>query len=215
MRDDFTQATKELLARRVGFRCSNPGCRKPASGPQDDPRGAVNIGVAAHITAASPGGARYDAALNTEERNSIENGIWLCQNCAKLVDNDAIAYTVAILNMWRQLAELKAKTEVERGISIPVDDRFTRVERDMPELIAEMRADLAAHPLARRFTCLSKNWVANTDALAYYYESHPALDDKIRILQSIGLVQEVFSKTSLRFYLITEPFADDQRVGTR
>jgi hypothetical protein len=33
MRDDFTQSTKELLARRVNLRCSNPGCRKPTSGP--------------------------------------------------------------------------------------------------------------------------------------------------------------------------------------
>ena len=51
LRDDFTQNTKELLARRVGFRCSNPDRRKPTSGPQDDPRGSVNIGVASHIAA--------------------------------------------------------------------------------------------------------------------------------------------------------------------
>ena len=31
MRDDFSAATKELLARRVGFKCSNPGCRQPTS----------------------------------------------------------------------------------------------------------------------------------------------------------------------------------------
>lgn len=27
MRDDFSQATKNLLANRVGWKCSNPNCR--------------------------------------------------------------------------------------------------------------------------------------------------------------------------------------------
>ena len=26
MRDDFSQATKDLLANRVGWKCSNPNC---------------------------------------------------------------------------------------------------------------------------------------------------------------------------------------------
>ena len=68
MRDDFSKATKELLAKRVGFQCSNPECGKATSGPQDDPTGAVNLGVAAHITAASSGGARYDESLTSEQR---------------------------------------------------------------------------------------------------------------------------------------------------
>ena len=28
MRDDFTQATKDLLANRVGWKCSNSHCRR-------------------------------------------------------------------------------------------------------------------------------------------------------------------------------------------
>lgn len=28
MRDDFSQRTKDLLANRVGWKCSNPNCRK-------------------------------------------------------------------------------------------------------------------------------------------------------------------------------------------
>jgi hypothetical protein len=216
MRDDFTQVTKELLARRVGVKCSNPVCRQPTSGPQQDVNGAVNIGVAAHITAASPGGARYDATLSPEGRNSIENGIWLCQNCAKLIDNDTLAYSVEILKAWRQLAEATAKNELERGITIPVDNRFARVERDMPDLLAEMRTDLAAHPLSRRFTCVRKTWTVNTDALVYFYEAHPHLDDKIRVLEDVGLVREVtplsLRPNRLRFYQITEPFADYLRI---
>jgi hypothetical protein len=34
--------TKEALARRAGYRCSNPGCRKLTSGPRSDPVKAVS-----------------------------------------------------------------------------------------------------------------------------------------------------------------------------
>ena len=88
MRDDFDKETKDVLARRVGHRCSNPNCRKPTTGPQTVASKALNIGVAAHITAASKGGPRYDEALSPQERKSIDNAIHLCQNCGKLVDND-------------------------------------------------------------------------------------------------------------------------------
>jgi hypothetical protein len=88
MADDFSQQAKRALASRVGNLCSNPECRALTSGPQEDPAKALNIGVGAHITAASPGGPRYDPDLLPEERSAPANGIWLCQNCAKLVDND-------------------------------------------------------------------------------------------------------------------------------
>ena len=68
MRDDFTQSVKEQLAKRVGFQCSNPVCRQKTSGPQSQDSGVVNIGVAAHITAASPGGPRFNSELTPEAR---------------------------------------------------------------------------------------------------------------------------------------------------
>jgi hypothetical protein len=102
MRDDFSPNVKDKLAKRVGMLCSNPDCGKSTSGPQEDPTKVLNIGVAAHITAASPGFARYDPSLTKDERSSIENGIWLCQNCAKLVDNDEKRYRVVLLKRWKE-----------------------------------------------------------------------------------------------------------------
>jgi hypothetical protein len=114
MRDDFDPKTKETLAGRVGYRCSNPRCRQLTSGPRTDPTKAVNIGVAAHITAASPGGPRYDPQLSPEERSSIDNAIWLCQNCAKMVDNDEQRYTADLLREWKFLSEQRALLEIEQ-----------------------------------------------------------------------------------------------------
>jgi len=36
VRDEFSQKTLEVLAKRVGVRCSNPGCRKVTTGPRSD-----------------------------------------------------------------------------------------------------------------------------------------------------------------------------------
>jgi hypothetical protein len=112
-RDDFDEKTKEILARRVGYRCSNPNCRQLTSGPQTNPAKAINIGVAAHTIAASSGGPRYDASMSSEERRSPENGIWLCQNCAKLIDNDESRYTIDLLQEWKRLSERAALLEIE------------------------------------------------------------------------------------------------------
>ncbi|MDP8227634.1 MAG: hypothetical protein P9L89_08365 [Candidatus Celaenobacter polaris] len=115
MRDDFSLQTLDILAKRVGIRCSNPGCRKLTTGPRSESTKIINIGVGAHITAAAPGGPRFDPDLSSEKRKSPNNGIWLCQNCAKLVDNDPDRYPVDILQRWKQFAENAALSEIEGG----------------------------------------------------------------------------------------------------
>jgi len=125
MADDFSALVKKTLADRVGHLCSNPDCRALTSGPQDDPAKAVNLGVAAHITAASPGGPRYDTDLLQEERSSPSNGIWLCQNCAKLVDNDVLRFPVDTLNRWKAEAEADTKNRLGKTAALPSSsDRF-------------------------------------------------------------------------------------------
>jgi len=67
VRDDFPKLVLETLAKR-SYLCSNPACQKPTSGPHSDKEKALNLGVAAHITAASSGGPRYDPRLTAEQR---------------------------------------------------------------------------------------------------------------------------------------------------
>lgn len=152
MRDDFPQPVKEQLAKRVGIRCSNPQCRQQTSGPQAEGTGAVNIGVAAHITAAARNGPRYDSKLTSEERRSPDNGIWLCQTCAKLVDSDTGAHPADILRDWKEIAEATALLEL-KGLRVAPDNRaqLTKLDDELPELVAEMRDDLRESPFAREF----------------------------------------------------------------
>lgn len=112
-RDNFSAATKELLAKRVQYRCSNPNCRKTTIGPSSEEDKIINIGVAAHIKAAAFGGKRFDIRMTKEERCGINNGIWLCQSCAKLIDSDAKKYTVELLHAWKRDAEHQTAMEIE------------------------------------------------------------------------------------------------------
>jgi NACHT conflict system protein len=108
VRDDFTQTTKDLIAKRAGYLCSNPECRCATVGAAHGHEGIVMLGVAAHITAASPGGPRFDPLLSPEQRRHQSNGIWLCQNHGKLVDSDSAQFTVETLGQWKQAAELRS-----------------------------------------------------------------------------------------------------------
>jgi hypothetical protein len=117
VREDFGQAVKTVLARRAGDRCSRPTCRRATSGPDLDPEGFSNVGVAAHITAASPGGPRYDPTLTPTERSGATNGIWLCQDDAHLVDADEERYPVELLHLWKTEAEDRARTMLDQGLS--------------------------------------------------------------------------------------------------
>lgn len=116
-RDNFTKLTIDTLAKRVAYLCSNPDCRKVTVGPSSKSTSTINTGVAAHITAAAPGGKRYDPNLTKEERKGIDNGIWLCQTCAKLIDSDEQQYTIDLLRNWKIEAENSAMRNIEGGYS--------------------------------------------------------------------------------------------------
>lgn len=210
MRDDFTMPIKETLAKRVAFHCSNPQCRRSTSGPKLEPGGSVNIGVASHIAAASEGGPRYDSTMTPEQRRSLDNGIWLCQNCGKLVDDDEIFHTTEILHMWRILAEATASREMILGRYQNTDvEVFAKLEKLLPELLAEMREDIKANPTDREIVLLSTNWIYNSDKpyLAYHYEKHPNLENKMHVLVNQGLARDI-TYNNVKRYVISETLAE-------
>src|SRR3546814_17843931 len=77
--------------------------------------GTNNGGVAAHIKAASPGGARYDENQAAEERSHADNGIWLCEVHAHLIDHDANEFTVELMQKWKREAEERAFQQLLSG----------------------------------------------------------------------------------------------------
>lgn len=113
--DDFSEAVRRSIAHRAGYRCSDPDCRASTAGPSNEhPAAITNVGVAAHIVAASEGGPRFDRNMLPEERRSERNGIWLCQTHGKEVDDDSSRFDVETLRAWKVVAETFARSLLGR-----------------------------------------------------------------------------------------------------
>lgn len=124
MRDDFTEKTKQILQNRAGNHCSNPECKVLTSGPNANPEKATKTGVAAHISAAAPGGARYNPSYSSEQRKSVLNGIWLCRRCADFIDSDHMNYSVSLLESWKINAEQEADDQNKgRKAKLPISSK--------------------------------------------------------------------------------------------
>jgi len=121
-RDNFKPKTIENLAKRASYVCSNPDCRSITLCPsEEDPEKYIYIGKAAHITAAAENGPRYDSSLTPEQRSSIENGIFLCSNCADMVDkNNGLDYSVEFLKQWKDDHEKWAKENLNKSVHSPI-----------------------------------------------------------------------------------------------
>ncbi len=153
-RDDFTQLVKSKLAKRVAYICSNPSCQKLTIGPNSSDS-INNIGVAAHICAASPGGPRYNSIMTEKERRSYENGIWLCQSCARIIDIDAEKYTPQLLKLWKE--------ETENTIYLNFNQRVNLKKKNKLEYIFETLRDC-------------DNWERLQDDYidGYYFKENPS-----------------------------------------
>ena len=104
-RDEFRERTRLHIAKRAGWMCSYPSCRRPTIGATSDGSDVVDVGVAAHIHAAAPRGPRYDPEMTREERRAPGNGIWLCQDHAKALDSNDPEFTVENMRRWKSQAQ--------------------------------------------------------------------------------------------------------------
>ena len=105
MRDNFPETTRRRIGRQAGWHCSCPLCRRLTVGSDSEGDGEIDIGVAAHICAASRGGPRYDPDMSSEKRKSASNGIWLCETHARIVDSKDPMFTVELLHEWKEAAQ--------------------------------------------------------------------------------------------------------------
>lgn len=116
-RDNFSEKVKTEAAKKVGYLCSNPNCRRPTVAATEDNSRSMSIGVAAHICAAAPGGPRYDATMGSEERKSESNAIWMCQSHSVMIDRDELAYPTELLREWKKQAEQTRNIEMKYGVA--------------------------------------------------------------------------------------------------
>lgn len=117
---EFSQETRRLIATRAGYKCSMPLCNRLTIGPAAARAQTTCRGVAAHIYSAASSGPRGTGGLTAEERSSAENGIWVCENDGRLIDNNrGTDYPPAVLLSYKALHEARIARELD-GISKPL-----------------------------------------------------------------------------------------------
>jgi hypothetical protein len=126
-RDDFSGKVRQALALRAGYLCSFAGCSQLTAGPSDEsPMATAQVGVAAHICAAAPGGKRYDPSMTSDERAHIDNAIWMCATHATLIDRDEATYTVDGLRAMKASHEARVGKAIREkraaSAALPGDD---------------------------------------------------------------------------------------------
>ena len=69
--------------------------------------------------------------MTPQQRSDIENGVWLCQTCAKLVDNDEVRFNGAVLRGWKGVAEQEAFDQVgktaPRSEAVKIVDKWVNL----------------------------------------------------------------------------------------
>lgn len=206
MRDDFTQKTKNILAQRVAYHCSNPDCRCHTCMPGSDSDKVIRIGEAAHISAASEGGPRYDPSMTPAERKHIDNAIWLCCNCATMIDRDEKKFPVSLLNQWKEITEnwvlgKKDILSIECGLSPFVDidfvDTFSgRFSKgySLKNLEQSQRIFPSNHDFIQYWTLFwefSLVLYNNSDVPCYNLSLVPIVDKGLEIKTNIGRVNNI------------------------
>lgn len=180
LRDNFSADTKRQLASSVGTACSI--CGRATHGPNDNFSGAINNGVAAHITAASPGGPRYDPNMTEEERKNFSNGIWVCPTHGSLIDKLPLEFSVADLQAYklRAMQEQKRKLfEIIQNVVVNYQSRDALV-------------------LEKYATILPYNYLQELSNEPFgAYVSHSITDPLYKVLDAIDDPSYIFADQSL------------------
>jgi hypothetical protein len=82
--------------------------------------------------------------MTRRERQAADNGVWLCQNDAKLIDDDTIRFDATLLRAWQVAAENAASREQGRGNPGPrlAGERMVPFRRDLPREREQLRTAL-------------------------------------------------------------------------
>lgn len=217
-RDDFSAGTKRVLAQRVGHRCSLEKCMAATVGPSAEaPDSVNNVGVAAHIAAAAGGrGARrYDPSMSPEQRSSVENGIWLCQTCAKEIDSDEVTWTTAKLHSEKRAAEQRARVELGKTKD-PIAEKRILVAVGVVGLVAlavALFAAIAGRTSLAPVVVEPGPWIRFRQLSVYRVMPEPSSDAGIASHDSfVGVVLELKNESQDRTFEVQD-LGFEGRIG--
>lgn len=109
---DPLESQVRILYGQSHGRCAYPQCGKilvmPSRDRRDMPK---NVAKVAHITAASPGGPRYDAEMSSDERRSETNLMLMCGDHHDAIDTQLAFHTTK----WLRAAKKEHEKTLHRS----------------------------------------------------------------------------------------------------
>lgn len=111
-RKDFSYPTKLKIAAYCNNMCAFPTCAKKVLGGRinaDDLENGFSKGVFAHIIGASSKGPRHTTETNNIDLDDVSNGILLCEEHHKLIDDNEEDYPIEVLKQWKAKIESNFK----------------------------------------------------------------------------------------------------------
>ncbi len=128
---DFTNDTRERIAKRAGHRCSYRGCDRTTIGPGCRSQQFENIGEAAHIFSSAPDGPQGAGGLSLDQRKHPQNEIWLCRTHAKMIDSHEGDRYRFKMQRWKAVHEARIDHE-HRGLPVPSGSPMNLEMRHLP-----------------------------------------------------------------------------------
>ncbi|RSZ38217.1 MULTISPECIES: HNH endonuclease [unclassified Variovorax] len=152
-----TYPTKIILAFRSGGVCAFPGCGKHLT--YESKLGAdTYVGEAAHIRGEKPTAARYDATMTDEERDSVDNLIYLCTDHHTVIDKVPADWSTPTLQALKQEHEGKVRQAMEDAFT---DLAFPELERAISWVNTEIPAAHGSFDIISPDEKIKKNALSN------------------------------------------------------
>ena len=154
--------------------------------------------------------------MSSEQRKSINNGIWLCQECSVLIDKDPELYPIDTLLEWKIGAEETSKNSInnrkyaieeesfigfEEESFIDFDDWYDGIESRSP-IQCDITSLLAA--------CRGTNSWDNRSELKLYSWLEDHTEDQIYEIDDIVILQNI-RKSLLEYYIVHLEMDEEQR----
>lgn len=138
-RDRVPPAQEKVVISRSGDSCAYPGCGLELTiDPQHVDDSPKATGKVAHISAASPGGPRYDESMTSKQRGSAENLIYLCGSHHDVIDSQLEFHTRDFL--------IDAKVSHERAVARGVRSALGQVTYEELSVVCAVIASVPAGP---------------------------------------------------------------------
>jgi tetratricopeptide (TPR) repeat protein/DNA polymerase III delta prime subunit len=132
-RAPISDKTIKLLFAQSGNRCAFPGCPERLTYNND-----TVLAEICHIEGYSPESARYNPAMTTKERNSLENLVLMCAKHHKIIDEHPDEYPTKRLQQIKKKHETAITTANLYTIPSPPQN-FTGREVELKELLQAYR----------------------------------------------------------------------------